>query len=358
METQTSLPHTPDTGERLVVVKQEPFNAETPLFALREYLTPTENFYVRSNFPVPTIAGDTWRLRVGGAVAQPVEFTLADLLSMPSRELLATLECAGNGRTGFAPLPQGEPWGVGAVGTARWRGVSLALLLERAGLNAGAVEVLFEGADRGVPAAGSAEAPFARSLPLDKALHPDTLLAYEMNGAPLPLGHGGPVRLLVPGWYGMASVKWVASMSVLQQPFTGFYQKDRYVLDFPGSSETLPVREMQPRALITSPTSGGVVAPGSHIVSGVAWSGRGTVASVEVSVEGGGPWRAARLLDPPAPYTWRRWEFDWTPSKLGRHVLRARSIDDEGNAQPDLAPWNRLGYCNNSVQAVVVDVRD
>ncbi|HEX8598123.1 MAG TPA: sulfite oxidase [Chloroflexia bacterium] len=358
METQTSLPGTADARERLVVVKQDPLNAETPLFALSEYLTPTENFYVRSNFPLPALDGGTWRLRVGGTVTQPVELTLDDLLSMPARELPATLECAGNGRTGFAPLPQGEPWGVGAVGTARWRGVSLASLLGRAGLNAGAVEVLFEGADRGVPAAGAVEVPFARSLPLEKAIHPDTLMAYEMNGAPLPPEHGGPVRLLVPGWYGMASVKWVASITVLRQPFTGFYQRERYVLDFPGSSETLPVREMQARALITSLTSGAVVAPRGHIVSGVAWSGRGTVASVEVSVEGGGPWRPARLLDPPAAYTWRRWEFDWTPSKLGRHVLRARSIDDEGNTQPDLAPWNRLGYCNNSVQAVVVDVRD
>ena len=358
METQTSFPGTADAGERLVIVKQEPFNAETPLFALREYLTPNENFYVRSNFPVPAQSHATWRLRLGGAVTQPVEFTLDDLLSMPARELPATLECAGNGRTGFSPLPQGEPWGVGAVGTALWRGVSLASLLERVGPSAGAVEVLFEGADRGVPAAGAEEAPFARSMPLEKALHPDTLLAYEMNGAPIPPEHGGPVRLLVPGWYGMASVKWLASITVLPRPFTGFYQKERYVLDFPGASEALPVREMQARALITSPTPGAVVAPGSHIVSGVAWSGHAPVASVEVSLEGGGPWRPARLLDPPMPYTWRRWEFDWTPTKLGRHVLRARSIDGEGNAQPDLAPWNRLGYCNNSVHAVVVDVSE
>lgn len=358
METHSAVSGAKTTSERLVIVRSEPLNAETPFFALREYLTPIENFYVRGNFPAPPDDAVEWRLRVGGAVAQPVEVTLGDLLSMQARELPVTLECAGNGRTGFSPLPQGEPWGFGAVGTALWKGVPVATLLERSGPGAGAVEVLFEGADRGVPSEGLGEVPFARSLPLEVTLHPDTLLVYEMNGAPLPREHGGPVRLLVPGWYGMASVKWLATITVLAQRFTGFYQKDRYVLEYPGSSETTPVREMQPRALITSPAPGGSVAPGTHVIGGVAWSGRGAVTSVEVSVEGGGPWRAARLLDPAAPYAWRRWEFDWKPAKLGRHVLRARAIDEEGNAQPDMARWNRLGYCNNSVQAVIVEVRD
>ncbi|HYP19243.1 MAG TPA: sulfite oxidase [Chloroflexia bacterium] len=358
METQTDLPGTDAADKPLVIVKAEPLNAETPLPALREYFTPNENFYVRSNFPVPAVADEAWRLRVGGAVARHVEFALADLLSMPSRELPVTLECAGNGRTGFSPLPQGEPWGVGAVATALWRGVPLASILERAGLSASAVEVVFEGGDRGVPSAGLGEVPFARSLPLEKALHPDTLLPYEMNGAPLPRAHGGPVRLLVPGWYGMASVKWLSAITALEQPFTDFYQRDRYVLDYPGSPETLPVREMAARALITDPEPGAVVRTGSQVVSGVAWSGRGIVASVEVSLEGGGPWRPARVLDPATPYTWRRWEFEWQPTKAGRHVLRARAVDEQGNVQPDLAPWNRLGYCNNSVQGVVVEVRD
>jgi DMSO/TMAO reductase YedYZ molybdopterin-dependent catalytic subunit len=156
----------------------------------------------------------------------------------------------------------------------------------------------------------------------------------------------------------MASVKWLAAITVLAEPFTGFYQRDRYVLDFPGASTILPVREMQVRALITSLEPGAIVAPGSHVVTGVAWTGAGMVASVEVSLEGGGPWRPARMLDEPSLYAWRRWEFDWQPAKQGRHVLRARAVDDQGNVQPDLAAWNRLGYCNNSVHAVVVEVRD
>jgi DMSO/TMAO reductase YedYZ molybdopterin-dependent catalytic subunit len=341
-----------------VIVKKEPFNAETPISALRDYFTPNENFYVRSNFQVPAVSDAGWRLPIGGAVTYQVELTLEDLLSMPARELPVTLECAGNGRTGFSPLPQGEPWGVGAVATARWKGVPLAPLLEHAGLSAGAVEVLFEGADRGVPSGESTEVAFARSLPLEEALHTDTLLAYEMNGVPLLREHGGPVRLLVPGWYGMASVKWLTAITILEQPFTGFYQKDRYVLDFPGATGKIPVREMQARALITSLAPGAIVAPATHRVAGVAWSGRGTVASVEVCLEGGGPWLPARMVDEAAPYTWRRWEFDWRATKVGRHVLRARAVDDQGNVQPDLAPWNRLGYCNNSVHAVVVEVRD
>ena len=341
-----------------MIVKKEPLNAETPIPALRDYFTPNSNFYVRSNFRTPAAPDADWQLRISGAVSQPVELSVEDLLTMPSRELAVTMECAGNGRTGFSPLPQGEPWGVGAVATALWKGVPLTHLLERAGLAPGAIEVLFEGADRGVPSVGAEEVPFARSLPLEKALHPDTLVAYEMNGVPLPREHGGPVRLLVPGWYGMASVKWLAAITVLEEPFTGFYQQDRYVLDFPGASTILPVREMQARALITSLAPGAFVAPGSHVVSGVAWTGAGMVASVEVSVEGGGPWRPARMLDEPSPYAWRRWEFDWEPTKQGRHVLRARAVDDQGNVQPDLAAWNRLGYCNNSVHAVVVEVRD
>lgn len=357
MKTQASLSST-HTDERLVIVKKEPFNAETPMSALRDYFTSNENFYVRSNFSVPSVSDADWCLRIRGAVARPVELILEELLAMPSRELPVTLECAGNGRTGFSPLPQGEPWGIGAVGTARWKGVPLAPLLERTGLSTGAIEVLFEGADRGVPSGESAEVAFARSLPLEKALHPDTLLAYEMNGAPLPREHGGPVRLVVPGWYGMASVKWLTAITALEQPFTGFYQKERYVLDFPGSATILPVREMQTRALITNLGPGAVAAPGTHLVVGVAWSGRGTVASVEVCLEGGGPWQPARMVDEAAHYTWRRWEFDWRATKVGRHVLRARAVDDQGNVQPDLAPWNRLGYCNNSVHAVVVEVRE
>lgn len=344
-------------GEQLVVVKRDPFNAETPPAALSEIHTPTPNFYVRSNFRAPQVSGVGWRLAIGGAVERPVEVALDELRSMPSREIVVTLECAGNGRTGFAPLPQGEPWGWGAVSTARWRGVPLAHLLEAVGPRRTAVEVLFEGADRGVPSGGGEAVPFGRSLPVDKALHPDVLLAYEMNGEALPVAHGGPVRLLVPGWYGMASVKWLASITALEEPYGGFYQRQRYVYDYPDGSAGMPVSTILPRAMIVSPGQGQSLRPGRHVVAGMAWSGEGPVAGVEVSVEGGGAWQAARLVGEAAgPYAWRRWEFDWDAARLGRHVLRARAIDAKGNVQPDLARWNRLGYGNNGVQPVIVEV--
>ena len=307
---------------------------------------------------MPDLSSVQWRLSIGGAVAQPVELSMQELRSLPAVEFAATMECAGNGRTGFSPLPQGEPWGLGALGTAVWKGVPLVRVLQRAGVAGNTVEVLFEGADRGVPSPGKDEVPFARSLPLEKALHPDTLLAYEMNGQPLSPQHGGPMRLVVPGWYGMASVKWLATITVLEWPFTGFYQRDRYVLDLPGVAGIEPVRAMQVRALITSHITGMVVPAGSHTVSGAAWSGEGSIASVEVAVEGGGPWQQATLVGQAAPYAWQQWEFSWQPSRIGRHVLRARAADDKGNVQPDLAPWNRLGYCNNSVQPVLIDVLD
>lgn len=344
--------------ERLVVVKREPFNAEAPMPALRQVQTPLPNFYVRSNFSMPRLASEQWRLHLTGAVREPVEMDIAELKSLPARSFTATLECAGNGRLGFLPLPQGEPWGYGAVSTAAWRGVSLAHLLDRAGLNQSVVEVLFRGADRGVPSGGEHAIAFERSLPIAKALHPDTLLAYEMNGKPLPDEHGGPVRLLVPGWYGMASVKWLLEITALTEPYSGFFQRDRYVLDYQDdpSTEPEPVQSMQVRALITGPQPGEILQRGRHLVTGVAWSGAGGVRSVEISLEGGGPWQAARMVDAPVPYTWQRWEFDWEATKAGRHAIRARATDEQGNVQPSMARWNRLGYCNNAVQPVVVEV--
>lgn len=346
------------SAEPVIVIKREPFNAETPPDALPAVRTPNANFYVRSNFPAPEIGTD-WRLKVGGAVSRPFEVSLEELQGLESSTLSVTLECAGNGRLGFSPLPQGEPWGWGAVSTAEWTGVPLHTLLARAGLKKSVVEVLFEGADRGVPSSGWPATHFGRSLPLDKALHPDTLLVYSMNGEALPQQHGGPVRLLAPGWYGMASVKWLTSIKALEEPYTGFYQRERYVLDYASGPAGVPVRAIQVRAMITTPQSGSIVPRGKQTVSGLAWSGEAPIKGVEVNVEGGGEWRAARLLDDPAqagPYAWVRWEFDWEPSKLGRHALRARATDAKGTVQPDAARWNRLGYMNNSVQAVVVEV--
>jgi DMSO/TMAO reductase YedYZ molybdopterin-dependent catalytic subunit len=340
----------------LVVVRTSPFNAETPIAAMSEQVTPTEQMYVRSHFAVPQIGRDEWRLSIGGLVARPLSISLANLRAMPSRKVTATMECAGNGRVGLLPLPKGEPWGYGAVSTSEWEGVPLAHLLESAGIEAGAVEALFDGADSGPVEGVAGPVSFSRSLPLARALDPDTLVAYLLNGAPLPGEHGGPMRLVVPGWYGMASVKWLAKVTLLEREFSGYYQADRYIMESPEGEFRGPLQTIRVRSIITSPASGEVLRQGRHLVTGVAWSGDGEIAKVEVSSGGEEPWQEARLVGSAVPHAWRRWEYDWDEGRAGRHVLRARATDSAGNTQPDRAEWNRLGYCNNAVQPVVVEV--
>jgi DMSO/TMAO reductase YedYZ molybdopterin-dependent catalytic subunit len=351
--------HMPTDPEqpRLNVVKGRPFNAETPLPALQQPITPTPNFYVRSNFDMPAApAIASWALEIDGSLEAPFSITYADLLALPSVALTSTLECAGNSRLGLAPLPKGEPWASGAVSTAQWRGVPLADLLSRAGLRPSVVEILFTGADSGTMDNKPEQITFQRSLPLDAALGGHALLAYEMNGAPLPPEHGGPVRLIVPGWYGMASVKWLTRITAIDAPFTGFFQTQRYVYSLPPSPAETPVREILVKSLITSPAGGDTVPLAPCTISGLAWCGSAPVALVEVATEGAGAWTPATLIGDAVPYTWQQWQFTWTPPRAGRFALRSRATDAQGNTQPDQAPWNRLGYGNNAVQTVVVQV--
>ncbi|MGI8553190.1 MAG: sulfite oxidase [Dehalococcoidia bacterium] len=350
-----SSPH--DRIQRpLVLIKQEPRNAEATLDALREARTPLENFYMRNHFAMPRLSVNDWQLQVTDAVRRPRTLSLDDVRRLPSRTITATLECAGNDRGGLAPLPKGESWTSGAVSTGEWSGVALRDVLDQAGLDADAIEILAIGADRGKPQGSDEELSFARSLPRGKALDPDTLLAYELNGAPLPHEHGGPVRLLVPDWYGMASVKWLLQISGLRQPFGGYFQRENYVLELPGQAGYEPLREMRVKSLITNPAAGEVLALGTHRVSGIAWSGHGAIRQVEVSTEGEGPWQPAHLLGKPTPHAWRQWEFPWEVGQPGRHALRARATDLPGNRQPDLPQWNRLGYANNAIQVVMVEI--
>jgi DMSO/TMAO reductase YedYZ molybdopterin-dependent catalytic subunit len=356
METGTEAVESSEEGraeeERagLVMVKPEPFNAETPPEALAHARTPTASFFVRNNHPEPELPTPTHRIAVEGAVETPFTLRLTELARERLRELTVTLECAGNGRTLMAPLPEGEPWGKGALSTAVWKGVPLAEVLGRARLRPDVMEVLVEGAD------GEGSKRFARSLPVSKALHPDTLLALEMNGAPLTRAHGAPVRLIVPGWYGMASVKWVRRIEALTRPFEGHYQRERYIYDFGDGRAPVPVTRIRVKSLIITPASGARVAPGRVVVQGVAWSGERRVVQVEVAVDGGETWKPATLLETSRPSAWVRWAFTWEDAAPGRHTLRARAIDEAGETQPEAAQWNRLGYGNNSVQVHVVNV--
>jgi DMSO/TMAO reductase YedYZ molybdopterin-dependent catalytic subunit len=353
----TERGETPPGAEEsgLIAVRQEPFNAEAPLAALRTPITPSDLFYVRSHFPVPALDRDNWRLLIEGG-SQPRTLTFAELAALPAQTLTATLECAGNDRRGFTPPPPGEPWGSGAISTGVWRGVALYRVLELAGVPDSAVELLFEGADHGAPAGNDAATGFVRALPRAQAFAPDTLLAYEMNGAPLPPAPGGPVRLLVPDWYGVASVKWLTRIAALAAPFVGFFQTERYILDIPGQTTAEPLRTMAVKSLITDPPPGAGAAGEPVRVAGMAWSGAGPIATVEVSVDGAG-WQPAHLAGAVPAHAWQPWEWEWAAPAPGRHTVRVRATDTQGNTQPQVAPWNRLGYVNNAIQALAIEIR-
>ncbi|GBD14784.1 Protein-methionine-sulfoxide reductase catalytic subunit MsrP [bacterium HR25] len=344
-------------GRPLRVIQERPFNAETPLEALAQgAVTGVTSWFVRSHFQVPRVDAAAWRLRVDGAVARPRELSLTELMRLPSRELVVTMECAGNGRTLMSPVPPGVPWGLGAVSTVRFTGVPLATVLAEAGLEPDAAEVLFTGADRGEEA-GRRE-PFARSLPLEVALHPDTLLAWEANGGPLTPEHGFPLRLVVPGWYGMASVKWLERVTALREPFRGYFQSEQYrYLEERGTPEGTPVTRMRVRSLIVRPAEGERLPMRPVEVRGLAWSGYGEIVRVAVSDDEGATWLEAELGRPASPYSATPWRLEWRPPQAGRYVLLSRAFDSAGNAQPLQPVWNRLGYGNNGVQRVTVLVQ-
>ena len=326
-----------------VIVSREPFNAETRLDLQRGPLTPPGRHYARSHFAQPDPpAGVT----VGGTMGEPRAFTVAELRAFPSRSATVTLECAGNGRSFLKPPAPGEQWALGAVSTAEWTGVALRSLLEPRGLSPATVEVLFRGADAGTPPGTGRRIAFERSLPLDRALADDVLVAYAMNGGPIPAEHGAPVRLVVPTWYGMASVKWLAEIVALEQPFRGFYQAERYVVG------DRPLREMRPRAVIVAPL-GEVTAGKATPIRGYAWSGHGPVARVEVSTDGGATWRDARLGAVISAAAWREWTIAWTPDR-GTHELVARAMDAAGEAQVLTQRRDPLGYENNAAQPASV----
>lgn len=343
---------------RLIVVREEPLNAETPLQEQRGLLTPAPLFYIRDNFMLPRIDAHTWRVAIDGAVERPYQLSYDEVRALPSRTLVATMECAGNGRSALHPPADGEQWQYGAVSTAEWTGVPLATVLQAAVAAPRAREIVIEGADSGTVACRATPIHFARSLPMAGALDPDMLLAYAMNGEPLSVQHGFPLRLIVPGWYGMASVKWVTRITAVAEAFDGYFQRERYILIDPGcpDGEHTPVTTMRVRSVICSPCRDAIVPRGTHRVVGLAWSGVAPVTRVEVSVDDGATWAPADLIDEPARHIWRRWAYTWHATTPGPVTLRSRAQDATGHTQPATPEWNRLGYANNAIQALPVQV--
>ena len=335
-------------------------NHGLPLEALRYDITPPGLHYVLVHFDIPATDEDSWQLTIDGDVHRHLTLDLPTLRAMPRASIRVTMECAGNGRALLSPRPISQPWLVEAVGTADWTGTPLRHLLGEAGLNPSAVDVVFTGADHGIER--GVEQDYQRALPVEvaTAADADVLVAYEMNGAPLPPQHGHPLRLVVPGWYGMAHVKWLRSITAIDRRFDGFQQAVAYRLRQQPDDVGEPVERIAPRALLVPPgypdfmSRTRVVAPGRVRLEGRAWSGHDPIATVEVTTDGGSTWSTADLKPPDEHrWAWRRWEAIWTATP-GRHVLGARATDRAGNTQPLEQPWNRGGFANNLVQQVQV----
>ncbi|HEV8050569.1 MAG TPA: sulfite oxidase [Thermoplasmata archaeon] len=356
----------PDVPRSLTVVTSEPLCAETPLVDLDAWITPTERFFVRSHFDVPKLDRDAWRLIVDGEVEHPLNLSFADLMRERSKTVVTTMECAGNSRSSVYPPAQGVRWRHGALGTARWTGISLWDVLAKADVRPAAIEAVFEGADHGHEAGVPEELTYAMSVPVVKAEHPDTLLAFEMNGEPLTPSHGFPVRVIVPGWYGMGSVKWVTRISLIDHSFRGYFRTRPYTFIHEGDDPNVlrkPVTSLQVKSVITWPGEGATVSTGRTIVRGAAWSGGTAISKVEVAIglpsDSGGEavWRPATILGPQTPHAWVRWEIPIDLDRPGYFVLRSRATDERGDTQPLRADWNFRGVANNSMHAVPLIVR-
>jgi len=330
-----------------------PEHFETTLAALgRSWTTRNDRFFVRSHLPVPIVDPATWRLEVSGLVANPVTLSLADLKAMPSTEAAVTLECAGNGRGLFKlPNTSGTQWERGAVGNAMWGGLKLMFLLRRAQPLPEARHVWFEAADVGtlpdVPT-------FTRSIPIEKAMF-DVLLAHTMNGEPLPKLHGGPVRAIVPGWYGMASTKWVTRIRLEKTPSDSHFMARGYRYSYPGDDPaalTPGVEEMMVKSVITRPFEGGKEALGKVRIQGFAWAGPMGVRLVETSIDKGKTWKPAGFMGDTAPGAWRAWATEYEVKTATRMTVMARATDGKGDVQPIEARPNLAGYANNSIHVV------
>jgi DMSO/TMAO reductase YedYZ molybdopterin-dependent catalytic subunit len=333
-------------------------NHGMPLESLRWDITPPGLHYLLIHYDIPAIDPTTFDLVIDGLVATPLSLDLDAIRSRPRVSAVVTLECAGNGRARLLPRPVSQPWLTEAVGTARWGGTPLADLLQEAGIAEEAVDVVFTGADHGVER--GLEQDYQRALPVAEAMRGDVLLAYEMNGAPLPPQHGAPLRLIVPGWYGMAHVKWLRKITVAAEPFDGFQMRAYRLRDTP-EEPGVPLTRIEPRALLVPPgfpdfmSRRRVVKSGPVRIEGRAWSGWAPVSMVEVSIDGGDTWEPADLELTQVPDSWARWTWMWQ-SELGSYLLSCRATDASGRTQPLGQRWSRGGFANNTIQRVPVTV--
>jgi DMSO/TMAO reductase YedYZ molybdopterin-dependent catalytic subunit len=333
-------------------------NHGMPLESLQWDITPPGLHYLLIHYDIPAIDPGTFELVIDGLVDKSLSLDLDALRSRPQISAVVTLECAGNGRAQLLPRPVSQPWLTEAVGTARWTGTPLSSLLREAGVADGAIDVIFTGADHGIER--GQEQDYQRALPVAEAMGDGVMLAYEMNGAPLPPQHGAPLRLIVPGWYGMAHVKWLRRITVVAEPFDGFQMRAYRFRDSP-DDPGIPLTRIEPRALLIPPgfpdfmSRRRVVRSGNVLIEGRAWSGWAEVTAVQISVDGGDTWESADLDPRLDSYGWARWSWTWR-AEPGSYLLSARATDASGRTQPLGQRWSRGGFANNTIQKVPVAV--
>jgi DMSO/TMAO reductase YedYZ molybdopterin-dependent catalytic subunit len=346
--------------EKLIVRSVRPEDLETPVGLLNTWLTPHELFYVRHHAYAPTVNVNEWKLVIDGEVEKPYTLTLDELKRFPKAVVTVTLECAGNGRAFYDPPVAGVQWERGAVGTARWTGVRLADVLKRAGVKATGKYVALDGADKAV----GTQPEFIRNVPIEKALHADTVLAYEMNDQPLPPLHGFPLRAVISGWEGAYSVKWLTHIQVIDKEHEGFFVKTAYRYPTrrvaPGETvapqDMIPVAGLVVKSLINTPLEGAKLKAGPVRIAGFAWAGESFIAKVEVSMDNGSTWQPASLGKEREKYAWQSFESEFRITKPGSYLLMARATDDKGNVQPVAPQWNPSGYLWNVIDKVRINV--
>ena len=353
----------PVPGKDGMIVRSYRFlDLEMPVGFMTDWITPVQHFYVRNHMFEPAkLDAKSWNLTIGGEVEKPLTLTLADLQKIPVRSVTNTMECAGNGRSLHNPKVPGIQWGKGAVGNAKFSGPSLKTLLEKAGAKDSGKHVQFRGFDQ-VP---GKVPPFVRSIPIEKAMDGDTLVATDMNGAALPPHHGFPARVVTPGWAGAASCKWLKEITVLDKPAEGNFMSPGYRMPNapvkPGEGvkpeDTHSITALTVKSTIAAPSDGATLKPGPHLIQGVAWAGEAGITQMEISTDGGASWNPAQLGKDQAKYAWRLWNYAWKPAKSGNYVILSRATDSQGRVQPDTAVWNPSGYLYNACDQVRVYVQ-
>ncbi|WP_216667814.1 sulfite oxidase [Sporosarcina jiandibaonis] len=337
----------------------QPENQETPTQFIETDLIPSHLFYRRNHFSYPTLSAANYWIPLNGSVNTPTLFSMQDILQLPSKTINVVLECAGNKRSLFEPKVFGEQWGKGAISQGAWKGVPLRALLELAGIKDGAKEVVFEGYDFGKRTDLDRVYTFTRSLPIAKALHPDTIIAYEYNHQPIPFKHGFPLRLIVPQWYAMASVKWIKQITVINQSFKGPYQSIDYVY-YPHketNEDARPVTTMNVNSTIQKPLDRDILDTGKHLIKGIAWTGKGTITKVEVSTDNGQTWSNVKVnKGDNKGYKWVSWSHVWVIAEKGEYRIMSKATDSFNRVQPLTPLWNRKGYGYNAVDEIMVKV--